>query len=424
MSERRFLFLQGPHGPFFAELAAKLAEAGCAVEKIGFNAGDAHFWRDRGSYLPFKGNPQEWRNFIGAYLDRTGTTDLVIYGDIRDIHVIAREEARLRGLSIHCFEEGYLRPYWVTYERGGVNGHSRLIQMSVSQMQTALAGHYRDLPQAPAQWGALWHHVLLGAVYHAFVYFGKRLYPAYNPHRSISIFREFMLHLRRVFLFPVHIIQRVFATRRLKRSGAPYHLVMLQLAHDASFLKHSHLSMEGFIETCCRDFAKGARGHHHLAFKTHPLEDERCGTTALVRKYIRKYRLRGRCHIIPGGKLGPLLNFATSVVTVNSTAGQQALWRGLPLRIFGDAVYAKPEFISRQPLDVFFAEPQAPDRDTYREYRQFLLETSQIPGGFYTAGGRARVLRLISDVILADEDPYERRYSERAVYRPHLRLVP
>jgi capsular polysaccharide export protein len=28
-------------------------------------------------------------------------------------------------------------------------------------------------------------------------------------------------------------------------------------------------------------------------------------------------------------------------VTVNSTAGQQALWRGLPLRAFGTAVYAQ-----------------------------------------------------------------------------------
>jgi len=37
------------------------------------------------------------------------------------------------------FEEGYLRPHWVTYERGGANGHSRLMQMTLPAMQAAVA---------------------------------------------------------------------------------------------------------------------------------------------------------------------------------------------------------------------------------------------------------------------------------------------
>ena len=43
---------------------------------------------------------------------------------------------------------------------------------------------------------------------------------------------------------------------------------------------------------------------------------------------------------VRGGKLAQLLNHARSVVTVNSTAAQQALWRGLPTRTFGAAVEA------------------------------------------------------------------------------------
>ncbi|OZA05141.1 MAG: capsule biosynthesis protein CapA, partial [Rhodobacterales bacterium 17-64-5] len=118
-----------------------------------------------------------------------------------------------------------------------------------------------------------------------------------------------------------------------------------------------------------------------------------------------------------------LLNHARSAVTVNSTDGQQALWRGLPLRSFGTAVYAKPEFVSTQPLAAFFAAPDRPDTRAYRDYRQYLLETSQVAGGFYSARGRRALLRQIVDLMLADEDPYDALRLGSAAPRQQLRLV-
>lgn len=44
--ERVFLFLQGPHGPFFHALAKMLRVAGARVWRVGFNAGDRAFWFD------------------------------------------------------------------------------------------------------------------------------------------------------------------------------------------------------------------------------------------------------------------------------------------------------------------------------------------------------------------------------------------
>jgi hypothetical protein len=55
------------------------------------------------------------------------------------------------------------------------------------------------------------------------------------------------------------------------------------------------------------------------------------------------------------------------------------MFQALPLRIFGRAVYDKPEFVSRQPLAAFFAAPRPPDPQAYRAYRAYLLETSQLP---------------------------------------------
>ena len=128
-------------------------------------------------------------------------------------------------------------------------------------------------------------------------------------------------------------------------------------------------------------------------------------------------------HFVRGGKLAQLLDEARSAVTVNSTAGQQALWRGLPLRTFGEAVYAKPEFVSSQPLEQFFAAPTRPDTRAYRDYRQFLLQTSQLVGGFYSMRGRRRLLQQVVDLMLAPEDPYQALAIGKAAPRKPLRVV-
>jgi capsular polysaccharide export protein len=351
-------------------------------------------------------------------------TDLVIYGDTRPIHAEAIAIARTRGITVHVFEEGYLRPYWVTYERGGSNGHSRLMELSVPEMQAALARIDLDLPDTPATWGDMRQHMFWGAIYHGFVAFGGRTYHNFRPHRSMTVGQEFLLYLRRFLLMPVHRLERRIATLRIRRGGFPYHLAILQLEHDASFREHSPFSsMTDFLALVIERFAKGAPRHHHLVFKAHPLEDGRVPLLPEIRRLSARHGLQGRIHFVRGGKLAELLNDARTAVTVNSTAGQQALWRGLPLRTFGAAVYAKPEFVSSQPLEDFFAAPERPDTRAYRDYRHFLLETSQVVGGFYSSRGRRALLRQVVDMMLSDEDPYQALSSGKAAPRQQLRVV-
>lgn len=121
---RRFLFLQGPHGPFFRRLRDALTATGAEVWRVGFNKADAVFYRDTESYIPFTGTLDAWQKSCALYMRRHAITDLVLYGDMRPIHATAICTAREMGLTIHVFEEGYLRPYWITYERGGANGNS------------------------------------------------------------------------------------------------------------------------------------------------------------------------------------------------------------------------------------------------------------------------------------------------------------
>jgi len=421
---RVFLFLQGPHGPFFHALGKMLRTAGAQVWRVGLNAGDRAFWFHSDSYLPYRGTPGDWPGEISQILDDRQVTDIVLYGDTRPNHAQAIEAAQARGLRVHVFEEGYMRPYWVTYERGGSNGNSRLMDMDIADMQGALALSDMESPLPPAHWGDMRQHVFYGALYHWFVMFRNRDYRNFRPHRDLPVTKEFQLYLQRLLLMPVHAVERRSATWRIRNGGFPYHLALLQLEHDSSFQMHSPFTtMTEFLSEIIEGFAHGAPRHHHLVVKAHPLEDGRVPLRREVRRLAARHGIADRVHYVRGGKLAQLLNDARSAVTVNSTAGQQVLWRGIPIKVFGRAVYAKPEFVSDQPLRDFFAGASRPNNRAYKDYRRFLLETSQVPGGFYSSRGRRQLLRHVVDMMLSREDPYDALKSGTAAPRQQLQAV-
>jgi capsular polysaccharide export protein len=401
-----------------------LRRAGSTVWRVGFNSGDRAFWFHPPSFIPYLGTVEDWPATFDRLVAEKGVTDIVLYGDTRPVHAEAVTAARARGLMIHVFEEGYMRPYWVTYERGGTNGHSRLMEMSVADMQAALAQSDMEAPLPPAHWGDMRQHVFYGALYHWFVMFTNRAYRNFRPHRALPVTKEFQLYLQRLLLMPFQAIERRIATARIRFGGFPYHLALLQLEHDSSFQMHSPFgSMTEFLAELLEGFAAGAPRHHHLVIKAHPLEDGRAAIRRELRRLSRQHGLQDRVHYVRGGKLAQLLTEARSAVTVNSTAAQQVLWRGIPLKVFGRAVYDKPEFVSAQPLADFFAAAERPDSRAYKDYRRFLLETSQVAGGFYSAKGRRQLLRQVVDMMLSPEDPYDALKSGTAAPRQQLRVV-
>ncbi len=422
--KRRFLFLQGPHGPFFYELSRKLMTAGQDVHRIGINQGDAYYWPDRSRYTPFVESLDEWEGYLTDFVHETAVTDIVIYGDARRFHSVAKDVASKLGLRIHCFEEGYLRPYWVTYERGGSNGTSALMNYSMDDIRARVGHEDMEQAEAPAQWGPVWRHTFHGSIYHANILFRNGKYPEFKSHRTEGVMQEWVLHCKRLALYLPHAALWRIRTKRLLGKGLPYHVAMLQLAHDASVQHYSSLrSMEEFIKICVEGFAKGAPIHHQLVFKTHPLEDGRESLKSIVKSAAAAAGIKDRVWFIPGGRLGLLLDRARSAITINSTAGQQALWRGLPLKTLGQAVYVKPEFVSDQSVSAFFANPNPPDQTAYRQYRQFLLETSQFSGGYYTTAGRRNACRYLVDAMLAEQGPYDVAVRRNATFDPNIIAV-
>ncbi|MDH3666004.1 MAG: capsule biosynthesis protein CapA [Paracoccaceae bacterium] len=423
---RVFLFLQGPHGPFVRRLARRLASEGGEVRRVAFNPADEAEWRRAGPIRRYQGPADAYESWIEYQLVRYRVTDIILYGDSRPEHAAAIHVARRRGVLCHCLEEGYLRPEFVTYERWGSNGNSRLRHISASDIERAIGEAERPAALPSDGWGAHRAHIWHSARYHGRLLLPSRHFGRPPRRRDIGLWHEFSHYTRRTLGLPWRRFQQGRVAASLLDEGCPYHLALLQLSFDASMQAYSdYKNSASFIGDCIRAFAEGASPDDRLVFKSHPFEDGRERLRRVIRRRAAEAGVARRVLFLDGvAVLGTLLDNALSTVTINSTAAQQALWRGLPVAARGRAVYARPGLVSDQPLEEFFAAPRPPDMRRYWQFRSFLTRTSQIRGSFYSGSGIREALEALPAAILAPEDPYDRVLGPRVRAEPATPRLP
>lgn len=375
--KRRFLFLQGPPGPFFWLLAGELRERGHDVFRINLNGGDQIDWP--GKSTDYRGRQSGWTRFIDRYMRDNRITDVLLFGDCRPLHKAAHGMARLRGIDIHVFEEGYIRPHWVTLEPNGVNGHSGL-----SRDAEWLMEHASSLPPLPevipvsASFGRRARDAIR---YYTSVVLGRWRYPFYRSHRPGSIIIEglgWLLKFAR---------QRFNAGRTAKaiaRIGStPYFLFPLQLSSDYQIREHSPFnSMRDAALHVIESFAFNAPSSSTLVIKEHPLDCEFRSWRRFVGRHARRLGISDRVVHVAGGDLSMMANNCQGMVTVNSTSGTLGLEAGKPVFVLGNAIYDIAGITHQGRLDGFWAAPRAPDMSKYDAFRRVLHAQCLIPGGF------------------------------------------
>jgi capsular polysaccharide export protein len=296
------------------------------------------------------------------------------------MHQSAMRLARLRGVRIHVFEEGYIRPNWMTLERDGVNGHSSFdrdpdVILAAAQWLPALP----DLPNITATFGrrardSYWHyhHVFMGSILLRF--------PFYRTHRQGWIVAQGIGWLLRFARAPRRARQAEETLRAI--ADRKYFLFPLQLSGDYQIRSHSpFLSMPMAADYVLESFASYAPPDSLLVVKEHPLDSGFRNWRSYLRGRARRLGLEGRVLHIDGGDLQALAEGATGMVVVNSTSGTLALEVGSPVIVLGDAVYDVPGVTHHGLLDHFWSRPERPNRHLYQAFKKLLHAKCLVRGG-------------------------------------------
>jgi len=402
---RTLLLLQGPTSPFFARLAEGLQRAGQRVHSIVFNMGD-RVYRGRCSVWPYRGVAGDFPAFLEDRIRALGVTDLLMHGDSRPLHAGAIPVAKRWGVRVHVLEEGYFRPNWITLERDGINGRSRLPRDPAWYLETG-AG----LPD-PGPGEAVSQPIRLLALhelgYHLPNVLNPLFYPGYRTHRPCNSALEFTGWAWRFSRLPYWQRRDHHRIDRLLRARAPYYLFPLQLDSDSQILDHSPFDRVGeALERVLDSFARHAPGEARLVIKNHPLDTGLSGLAGQVRRLARRKDLGGRLVYLETGPLPRLLQSARGVVTINSTVGTSALAHRCPLIALGAAVYDLPGLCFQGGLDAFWHHGEPPDRRLFQCFRRVVIHSVQVNGGLYSRRAIARAVSLAVPRLLASRSRLE-----------------
>lgn len=373
------LLLQGPAGPFMRRLAIDLRNAGIAVTKVNFHAGDALFFRGKDA-VAFRGSRAEWPAFVRNLMRERRIDGIFLFGDCRPLHKIAIEAARERRARVWVFEEGYLRPHWITLEQDGVNGYSRMPKDPAFYKSLQLCDPPPPTSTGPAFAYACWYSTLNAL---AFTHLNSG-FPHYEHHRNLNAWFQTFVWVRNVFRKQYYQRrERPIARRFAGELARRYWFVPLQVHCDFQLVHSPYTDVLEFVDEVASVFARHADPSHHIVFKHHPMDRPYRDYSRHFRKLARTYALDDRLHYVHDVDLSTTIRNALGTITINSTVGLLSIEHGVPVKVMGTAVYDMPGLTFQGTLRDFLVTPGAPDPDLFQAFRRYLLNTNQINGSFY-----------------------------------------
>ena len=372
------LFLQGPMGPFFRKLICKLREKGAKAYKINFNGGDQ--WYSRGiDATSFTGHESEWAEFLRLFIIEKKVSSICVYGDCRRYHRIAKAVADELGLGFYAFEEGYIRPNHLTFERNGVNGYSEIAIDGLPDWQDV------EIEAENVMGGTLMNRARYCITYYIVAYLVRWKFPHYRHHRSFSQRYEagrWLRALGRHYLYK--LTESSIQERLTAHYSGRYFLVPLQVFNDAQIQFHSpYDTMEGFIRQLIESFSESADEQDIIVFKHHPMDRGHSHYGELIASIANDLGLVGRIEYCHDQHLPTLLDHAKGVVTINSTTALSAFHHKASVKVMGDAFYDIDGLCSQQSLADFWQQPEPIDYELFLRLRNFLAHHGQVNGSYY-----------------------------------------
>ncbi|MCK5814018.1 MAG: capsular biosynthesis protein [Cocleimonas sp.] len=385
MTNKNILLLQGPMGPFFKRFAQELEQKGANVVKVNFNAGDWFFFPKGQSY---KGTYHDWVEYIDRLVIDKKINQVFLFGDERLYHKLAINKVfKPNNIAVHVFEEGYLRPSFVTLEKGGVNGNSNIPKEPSFYLNTVFSSESSTFDQ-PVVKGQFLKSMLFSVTYGLAKAVGFFAYRKYQHHRCLSPIKQGVRWLwgwlvQKPFY---HFTERDSYQKIKKTLNKKYFFVPLQVHNDFQISHSPYKDVKEFIEEIITSFALHAPKDTALVFKHHPMDRPYRNYKTFLLRLEKEHQLEGRLFYLHDQHLPSLLHNASGTIVINSTVGLSSLYHGVPVLVKGTAVYDMPGLTSQRPLDDFWKDQGVVDAKLYRNYRLYLLHNNQGQGSFYQKG--------------------------------------
>lgn len=381
LKDKNILLIQGPVGFFFKKLDANFRKKGARTYRIGLNAGD-YFFSYNDNYVPYKGTQSEWKGFITSFLEEKKIDKVFLFGDGRFYQSILVEVAVQLEIEIFVFEEGYIRPHYITLERFGVNNYSHISRNP--NYYDALKPIDLNSPQ-DTKFNPL--NMWVSAVTY---YFIARLfhfrYKHYKHHRGFSAIQEFFFGTRSLIR---KLIYTQYDKKYLKQIQGEldkkYFFVPLQTHNDFQILQHSNYgSIEKFIIEVLESFAQETANDIKLMFKHHPIDRGRKNYKNFIYQQSRLLGISDRVLVVHEVHLPTCLQHTLGTVTINSTVGLSSLYHETATITLGNAIYDIEGLTNKnKKLKDFWKNPQKPDMKLLAKFRQYLIVNTQLNGNFY-----------------------------------------
>lgn len=378
-----YLLLQGPKGFFFYKLAKFLKNIGKTVYKINFNGGDLITFPAFKNTYNYRERIENFENYLKDFIFSKGIEVVLLYGDYKPYHRIAISLCEKINIPVYVFEEGYVRPHYITLEKGGINGWSKLPKNP---------DFYKNLPEIkiseplPTKYSYI-KRTFSRFIHYLFLELLRWYFPKYVP------CKDYFPYLPTIFYWlrgiTIRKILYKFAERKIfkllkNKLRGKYFLVPLQVHNDSQITIHSkYNSIEEFITEVIESFTKNSNENLYLVFKHHPEDRGFKNYKKHIAKVAEKLNIKERVFYVHDLHLPTLIKGSLGVVVINSTVGLQALYHNKPVKVMGKAIYDIEGLTFQERLDKFWQNPGKVDRKLFEKFRNYVIKTTQLNGSFY-----------------------------------------
>jgi capsular polysaccharide export protein len=361
--------------------------------------GDWLAWHDNRS-VSYRGSLKNWPEWLKNYCQTHNVSHIVYYADRVPYHVAAAEVGAELGITCLTYENGYLRPDWITLEHCGMSAHSRFPD-DPNVILKAGSG-LPEIDRQPKFTFPFVNEAINEVTYNMSNVIFALAYPGYVRDKLYHPLIDYLSNIPRFALAKRrnrranHVIDNIIST------SLPYYVFPLQLQSDYQLRYNSQYEhIADAAEEVIRSFAKHAPSAARLVFKVHPLDNGIEPWSRILRSIARHYGVKKKVLLVDGGNLNQLLTHAAGSLTINSTTGLHSLRVACPTKVLGIALYDIAGLTCQKPLDQFWREPTRPDERLLEALERLLAASIQVKGCFYTKEGREAAADVMAERIVA-----------------------